>query len=539
MSKYFICYLFLLFHFSVFSLKNEEFLIPQYEKEKDFYVVCYYYDTDKGLNNKNPQLMLPSKWIFSLGVRKNYYWAINDNTFYSRYTKLTGDVQDGFFIEKKLTYNDVERRCQLAIERGSSLSITKPTYKLYDFKASSGNLNGYEYPIQFSYQTKSHSKIKKIVLFGDSLSDTGNLKRWTKVFPYYPFFYGRFSDGLIWVDFLSHLTHIPILNFSFGGAKTEGVNDDYIKELPKSYVITSGRNLVTGSSKLYVEKYLNSYLTNNNYLTKNQFITSPEEVLYIFWVGANDFMEKFEKYARGEKFFENPDDHGRANFVAYRAAQNIIEQAEMVIKKGGKNFVIFNLPDLGKSPVVLTGNYKNNTTDINDRIEFSIKLTDVTKRFNNYLRLQISKLQEKYSNSIFVKEIDMYSNFEKIMNNYDVYSDDIFDYGFDSLNSNIPIPGLQNKYVQVHCYNQGYTHLLFSDSGGDIVKKFWKYNKCVNAHGSKDKVAIFWNSPHPTSYTHCWIAHSLQKKLLEFDLLAVKAIDMDKHKSYCLENYLN
>ena len=102
--------------------------------------------------------------------------------------------------------------------------------------------------------------------------------------PFYPFWYGRFSDGFIWNDYLKKLAHLPILNFSFGGAKTEGNNNFYIKDF-MDYIISFGRNIVTGSSRDYINNYVNNYLTNDSYINKSYYISNPEETLFILWIG--------------------------------------------------------------------------------------------------------------------------------------------------------------------------------------------------------------------------------------------------------------
>ena len=74
-----------------------------------------------------------------------------------------------------------------------------------------------------------------IVIFGDSLSDTGNVRIATSgAFPNLaegPYFNGRFSNGPIWTDFFTArfgLTATPSLlggsNYAFGGARTSGAN---------------------------------------------------------------------------------------------------------------------------------------------------------------------------------------------------------------------------------------------------------------------------------------------------------------------------
>ena len=71
-------------------------------------------------------------------------------------------------------------------------------------------------------------KYEQIVIFGDSLSDTGNLsKALGGVFPPFPYFQGRFSNGPIWVDQFAPklgLNSTQVLNFAVVGATTGRLN---------------------------------------------------------------------------------------------------------------------------------------------------------------------------------------------------------------------------------------------------------------------------------------------------------------------------
>ncbi|MEO1069836.1 MAG: SGNH/GDSL hydrolase family protein, partial [Cyanobacteria bacterium J06638_6] len=62
-----------------------------------------------------------------------------------------------------------------------------------------------------------------LTVFGDSLSDPGNLFALTGFFPPPPYDQGRFSNGDLWVDYLADdigLDSNLIQNFAFGGATT-------------------------------------------------------------------------------------------------------------------------------------------------------------------------------------------------------------------------------------------------------------------------------------------------------------------------------
>src|SRR5215475_11575436 len=73
----------------------------------------------------------------------------------------------------------------------------------------------------------SATTLTKLVVFGDSLSDTGNLFAATfgAVPPSPPYFQGRFSNGPVWVDALARKLTLPVENFAIGGALTGHENE--------------------------------------------------------------------------------------------------------------------------------------------------------------------------------------------------------------------------------------------------------------------------------------------------------------------------
>ncbi|APJ02888.1 SGNH/GDSL hydrolase family protein [Silvanigrella aquatica] len=495
----------------------------------DYYISCYYYDSNQGKDSKNPSLMRPST-IFP-GASSNFYWAIDDDS--QKYTKLSGFIEDGFFLELRLNQKEVVQKCNHAIEVGTVIWRTKPTFKLYDIKASRSNYDGFEYPIRFVKDDNNKSAIKQIVVFGDSLSDTGNLKRWTKVMPYFPFWFGRFSDGFIWNDYLNKLTNIPILNFSYGGAKTEGSNNFYVKDYT-DYILSSGRNIVTGSSKDYINNYINNYLTANSYQTKTYNITRPKDTLYIIWIGANDYISTLTTEQFTEDFFDYPDSIGGSNTVSKRAVDNIIDQIEILQQRGAYHFLVLNLPDFGKTPLVMDMFYNKHNSDMPDRAEFASKISNVIQNYNKYLDTGIKKLKRNLDDEIDITYLDLGSNFDLLLSGKNLYTNENFDYGFSLLNSKYPIEGSDNKFIQNYCYKAGYLKasklILSSDkSANDFALK----NSCQTPDGKINKFAIFWNSPHPTSYTHCWISYVVQKKLEGVDLIKKLDISIDDMKKYC------
>ncbi|WGL59594.1 SGNH/GDSL hydrolase family protein [Pigmentibacter sp. JX0631] len=521
-----ICFSFF-FLVSSYSYAKPE---PEYIKNlfnSEYYVACYYHDQLQGLENSNPNLMYPSLDFLTFGARKNYVWAIKAENSAAVWTKLSGKITDGFFIEEKLSYQDLQNQCNYALKN----KFPTQKYDLFEMKASTSDLAGYEYPIQFTNSEISQQKIKQIVLFGDSLSDAGNLKRWTKIMPFYPFWFGRFADGFVWNDYLTERTHLPVLNFAYGGAKTDGTNDAFNSSIPTQF-ITAVRSFFTGSSKYYVNSYLKSYLTIDSYRTTNQKISNPNETLFIIWIGANDFLEKFEGNLPAQNMFENPDAVGGVNFIYKRAVDNILEQIKMLNNAGGYHFLVLNLPDLGKTPIILTANYNKYQDDEKNKAEFSIKLSEGTAKFNFYLDSALKNLQDSQKEKINIKLLDINSDFERIMNNKNIFDDSYFDYGFTKLDSKYLIPKTKN-YIQEFCYSGNYFKTAFTNIGKETILMSVKENKCSDESGNRIKYPIFFNSPHPSAYAQCWVNFAVEKIMIENGLLNKKQETMNEMKKYC------
>lgn len=166
----------------------------------------------------------------------------------------------------------------------------------------------------------SPSQISQIVAFGDSLTDTGNAYILTSGASPGPGYamnpYGEYTNPQVppgpagnWINqfgAMLGLSTTPALaggsNFAVGGALTGNASP------------TDMQNQVN----------LFAAATSNH---------APSSALYSFWGGANDILQG-----------QNP--------VA--AANNIASEIEQVAADGGKNFLWFNLPDLGDTPEVNT-----------------------------------------------------------------------------------------------------------------------------------------------------------------------------------------
>lgn len=195
--------------------------------------------------------------------------------------------------------------------------------------------------------------MKQLYVFGDSLSDTGTVFRATGgMYPSDPpYFQGRYSNGLIWVEYLARqLSSEHISNVACGGATTAG---DYVNMVPgllsqvKSFHQTQGR-------------------TNG-------------DALYILWAGANDYLQGMNDAAR--------------------PVANIAEAIATLSTMGAQKILVANLPNLGHLPATRTS-------------DNSSVLSRLSEAHNVGLRRSLKQLQQQHSH-LQIATMDAHSLYEE------------------------------------------------------------------------------------------------------------------------------
>ncbi|MEG3437516.1 SGNH/GDSL hydrolase family protein [Pannus brasiliensis CCIBt3594] len=146
--------------------------------------------------------------------------------------------------------------------------------------------------------------IDRLYVFGDSLSDTGNVYRSTGKSspPDPPYFQGRYSNGRVWVEFLAGKLGIKpdrVDNFAWGGA-TAG-NDETVPSL----------------------------LSQVREFSARERAIDPR-ALAVVWIGGNDYL-------RGTTRVTEP-------------LANLSTALTSLSRLGIRRFLIVDLPDFGKIP---------------------------------------------------------------------------------------------------------------------------------------------------------------------------------------------
>lgn len=178
----------------------------------------------------------------------------------------------------------------------------------------------------------SAASFSKLFVFGDSLSDPGNVFNATKALgdptkvlpPSPPYFDGRFSNGPVWAEYFGNelgLSPTPVtalgnqpandgINFAFGGSTT-GKNNAIAPDVPTG--ILTQVDLFTESLEKFNQK-------------------ADPNALYAVWGGGNDYL------------FDN-------NVDPTVPIANLTNAVKSLTDIGAKNILVFNLPDLGQSPI--------------------------------------------------------------------------------------------------------------------------------------------------------------------------------------------
>lgn len=200
------------------------------------------------------------------------------------------------------------------------------------------------------------ANFSKMYVFGDSLTDTGNefnittfakefVDPTTEIDPLTPpAFNGRDSNGPLWVEYvaenlgatLTPSTELAVgapinttpngfeINFSYGGATTTQSVNFAIGGAQTGFDNTTDPRLTGLLGE--IQGYTDDLRVANS--------SADSDALYIVWAGANDYLS-----AEGGQTTET--------------VGNIETAVTSLYNVGARNFLVPNLPDLGKTPVAM------------------------------------------------------------------------------------------------------------------------------------------------------------------------------------------
>lgn len=299
--------------------------------------------------------------------------------------------------------------------------------------------------------------------FGDSLSDTGNVFEFTspQSFPNTPYAPGRFSNGDIWVDNLTNDLGIDIslfssspdvgnsVNYAFGGA-TSGIES-------------------FGDIPMGLQQQCDKF---NELVTTHGSESTFNNDLFFFWSGANDYFSFIQDDPTTSDVIEtNFPKRGREtiNTILEVVDINIKGGIQDIIDAGGKNIVLFNLPDLDMTPL------GQSLTREDER-----KLRKLTQKHNQRIDRLATNL-EATNPDVNIIQIDVNQLFDDIIDNPSEF---------------------------------GLTNVTDNFTGIDL---YTGINQAP-ANGNPEEY-LFFDSAHPTSTVHDIISDLVSEQLLNEGLI--------------------
>lgn len=224
----------------------------------------------------------------------------------------------------------------------------------------------------FSGSYDRNAPLKRFIVFGDSLSDIGNLYEHLehKLPASPPYYNGRFCDGPIWIEYLiesyypvNPLTYLS--DYAFGGAAV----------LPKDFD-SEGVFTLASEIQTYLEAHGGKADSNN---------------LYVIWIASNNYLGVPDKMEQ----------------ALSEANQGIFQSLKHLVAKGARHILVVNLPDLGRLPMSR---------------EFGIedKLSYLSREHNARLGATIKRLKRTHSNVQWLY-FDLFSAFNDVLDNPATY----------------------------------------------------------------------------------------------------------------------
>nr|XP_027066422.1 acetylajmalan esterase-like isoform X2 [Coffea arabica] len=255
--------------------------------------------------------------------------------------------------------------------------------------------------------------------FGDSISDTGNVIRVPGVGPTLPaarFPYGqtigrptgRWSDGLLIIDFTAMDLHLPLLNpyLDRNASFNNGVNFAVAGSTALDFAFFTARGIAVPIVTSPLGVQVNSF---KQYLSS--ICCSPTECSTklrqsLFWVGEIGGNDINYAFTQGKSLQE-------IRTYIPSITQAIINNTRQIIQLGAKRIVVPGNFPLGCIPVAL--NFVSNASSQEfDEFGCSRSFNDLARYQNSYLQNALNSLRKEFPDAVIVYA-DFYGSFRSVL----------------------------------------------------------------------------------------------------------------------------
>jgi phospholipase/lecithinase/hemolysin len=319
------------------------------------------------------------------------------------------------------------------------------------------------------------SQINRIVFFGDSLSDNGNLyKLLLHILPKSPpYFNGRFSNGPTWAEnvgkYYYDKNYAAYNIYALGGATA-------IFHMPTTKFISPT------TLELEVDKYL-----------LDSLFRDKGKVLFAIWIGGNDYL------------FD-------ANANADSATSKVVDKISWAINTlksyGARNFLVMDLPDLSRIPEVQGSGSEQ-------------RLHALSILHNSKLAMALSHIQAA-NPDVNITSINVYDTFNDVIDNPEKYNQkyninltnttDACWKGGYLLKQSLSEQGLtdeirralavQNTKLPADFDAQAMSGYIMSNPELAYAYRMGQASQLGNVPCGNASEYLFWDSIHPTQVVH-------------------------------------
>jgi len=295
----------------------------------------------------------------------------------------------------------------------------------------------------------------QIVFFGDSLTDNGNLHRLMGIPHSPPYYQGRFSNGPTWADLVGTYYHDRFLTDytvkAYGGATA----------LPRRIV---HKKFI---APVILQDELNAYYENPKF-------KEISKILHVFWIGSNDYL------------YDTKTDIDQ---LSSDVVNHIISTIDKLISKKAQYFLILNVPDLSRTPLVRNAGLGNRENEI-------------ARLSNLKLNISLNQIQHDHP-AVKITLLDTFEILEDLVADPEKYNQK---YNAHIVNTTEP------------CWTGLFAFNTIRDdiSNSAAIAEAYKVDQAEKAGVvpcDKPDEYIFWDELHPTAIIHKILAEIVEQKI--------------------------
>ncbi len=227
-------------------------------------------------------------------------------------------------------------------------------------------------------QGVSAQNFDRLVVFGDSLSDTGNLASVTVDFPF-PFFQNRISNGPILVDYLA--ADLGLQALASRHVTTSNGGDNFA---------ISGGNIL-GSDTEDLSSQISAFLSRESVQPRG-----VSSALFFIMMGGNDLRDVRSLRSASE-----------ASVRIDAIITTLDAQFSRLYQAGARNFLVPNVADIGAIPESIAR--RSSDPDISARARRYVL------EYNQKLELMLQTWAQKPNTSL--RSFDLFTEFDRVLNN--------------------------------------------------------------------------------------------------------------------------